>query len=121
MATVMSMHWPEITKQQYEQVRGDVNWETNVPDGAKFRGPVELRKALLKRSDAFVFTLTQKLLTYGLGRGLDYYDAPAVRQIKRDAARSDYHFSSVIMGIVKSTPFQMSMAPTLAGSHEGGR
>ena len=92
-----------------------------LPDGAKFRGPVELRKALLKRSDAFVFTLTQKLLTYGLGRGLDYYDAPAVRQIKRDAARSDYRFSSVIAGIVQSTPFQMSMAPTSASSHEGGR
>jgi hypothetical protein len=54
-----------------------------------------------------VSTLTENLLTYSLGRSLAYYDAPAVRAIVRDAARSDYRFSSLVIGIVKSTPFQM--------------
>ena len=61
-------------------------------------------------SDRFVTTLTEKLLTYALGRGLEYYDAPAVRAIVRDAARDDYRFSSLIVGIVQSAPFRMRTA-----------
>jgi hypothetical protein len=59
----------------------------------------------------FASTLTEKLLTYGLGRGLDYYDMPVVRAIVRDSARNDYRFSAIVMGIVRSAPFQMRAAP----------
>jgi hypothetical protein len=79
-------------------------------DGTKVNGVVDLRKALLMRPERFVGTVTEKLMTYGLGRGLEYYDMPVVRSIARDAARNDYHFSSIVMGIVKSTPFQMRHA-----------
>ncbi len=78
-----------------------------LPDGTRFHGPAGLRKALLERSDLFASTVAEKLLIYALGRGLEYYDAPAVRKIVRDAAQDDYRFSSLIMGVVRSTPFQM--------------
>ena len=76
-------------------------------DGTKVDGPATLRKALLSRPDNFVTTLTEKLLTYGLGRGLEYYDDPAIRKITRDAGGTKASLSSLIMNIVKSTPFQM--------------
>jgi hypothetical protein len=76
-------------------------------DGAALDGPATLRGALLNHSDAFIGTLTENLLAYGLGRVLEYYDMPAVRSIERDAARSNDRFSSFILGIVKSAPFQM--------------
>jgi mono/diheme cytochrome c family protein len=79
----------------------------NLPDGAQFVGVSGLRHALLSRPELFVTTLTEKLLTYGLGRGLESYDAAAVRKIVRDARNNDYRFSSLILGIVDSTPFQM--------------
>ncbi|HEV2201180.1 MAG TPA: DUF1592 domain-containing protein [Bryobacteraceae bacterium] len=78
-----------------------------LPDGAKFAGVSGLKQALLSRPELFVNTLTEKLLTYGLGRGLESYDEPAVRKILRDAHGNDYRFSSLILGIVNSTPFQM--------------
>lgn len=78
-----------------------------LPDGTKFEGVAGLRQALLKHPDSFVSTLTQKLLTYGLGRGLEYFDAPVVRSIVRSARNHDYHFSSLIVDIVTSTPFLM--------------
>ncbi len=81
-----------------------------LPDGTTFTGPVDLRKALMAHSDQFVMTLSERLLTYALGRGVDYMDAPAIRQIKRDAARTNYRFASLVQAIVTSTPFQMSMA-----------
>ena len=62
----------------------------------------------MNHSDVFVQTLTEKMLTYALGRGVDYKDMPAVRSIVRDAARSNYRFSSLVIGIVRSVPFQMS-------------
>ena len=79
-------------------------------DGTKVDGVVTLRKALLSRPEIFVGTLTEKLLTYALGRGLDYHDMPAVRAIVRDAAAKNYRFSALILGVVHSTPFQMRMA-----------
>ena len=79
-----------------------------LPDGTPFEGPEGLRQALLS-SDLFVVTLTEKLMTYALGRGLEYYDAPAVRAIVRNAAEDDYRLSSLIMGVVESLPFQMRM------------
>ena len=78
-----------------------------LPDGTKFQGPAELRKLLLSRPDQFVTTVTEKLLTYALGRAVEYSDAPAVRKIVRDAAVNDYRWSSIILGVVRSTPFQM--------------
>jgi hypothetical protein len=78
-----------------------------LPDGTQFQGPTGLRQALLDRPDLFVTTLTEKLLTYALGRGLAYYDQPAVRQIVREAGRNDYRFSVIIMNIISSSPFQM--------------
>jgi mono/diheme cytochrome c family protein len=87
-------------------------------DGTKVSGPADLRKALLKRSPQFVQTLTEKLMTYALGRSVEYYDMPTIRQIVRDAARDNYRFSSLVMGIVKSAPFQMRKVPeaeSLAG------
>jgi mono/diheme cytochrome c family protein len=81
-----------------------------LPDGTTFTGPVGLRKVLLKHSDDFLTTLTEKLLTYALGRGLEAADAPAVRLIKREAAPTAYRFASLVQGIVTSTPFQMRMA-----------
>jgi hypothetical protein len=78
-----------------------------ITDGTPVNGVVELRNALLEQPEIFVGTLTEKLLTYGLGRGLQHYDMPVVRAIVRDAAQRDYRFSSIILGIVSSAPFQM--------------
>lgn len=78
-----------------------------LPDGTSVAGPSGLKRALLSRSEQFVRTFTEKLLTYVLGRGLEYYDAPAVRAIVRDAARAEYRFSAFILGVVESVPFQM--------------
>jgi hypothetical protein len=78
-------------------------------DGTRVSGPVELRKALLRDPEIFVGTMTEKLMTYALGRGLSYSDMPVVRGIVRDAAARDYRFTSLVLGIVHSTPFQMRM------------
>ncbi|MGH7555252.1 MAG: DUF1592 domain-containing protein, partial [Longimicrobiales bacterium] len=79
-------------------------------DGTAVNGVVALRNALVARSDVFVKTLTEKLMTYGLGRGLQHTDMPVVRDIVRKAEKQDYRFSALIMGIVTSTPFQMRVA-----------
>jgi len=79
----------------------------NLPGGEDFDGVAGLRGALLERPEVFVGTVTEKLLTYALGRGLDHADAPAVRAIARAAAADGYRLSSLILGIVESTPFQM--------------
>jgi len=81
-----------------------------LPDGTKFEGPAGLQKALLAHPEIFVSTLTEKLLTYSLGRGTEYYDQPAVRKIVGDARAADYRFSSIILGIVNSAPFEMRSA-----------
>jgi hypothetical protein len=82
-----------------------------LPDGTKFVGPAGLKKVLLEHRDEFLDTLTEKLLTYALGRGLEYYDKPAVRAITREAARDDYRVSALITSIVQSTPFTMRRTP----------
>ncbi|MBV9745502.1 MAG: DUF1592 domain-containing protein, partial [Acidobacteriia bacterium] len=79
-------------------------------DGTKVDGPRELRQALLAQKPQFVKAVTEKLLTYALGRGLEYYDAPAVRAIDRAAAADNYRWSALISAIVKSVPFQMRTA-----------
>ncbi len=78
-----------------------------LPDGSKFAGVAGLQKALVSRPDIFVTTFSDKLLTYALGRGVEYYDAPAIRKVVRDAGAQDYRFSSIVLGIVNSAPFQM--------------
>ncbi len=78
-----------------------------LPDGTAFDGPVEFREALLDRSGEFVRTFAEKLLTYALGRPVRHYDIPAVRSILRDAAAEDHRWSSLVLGIVESPPFQM--------------
>jgi hypothetical protein len=76
-------------------------------DGTKLNGPASLRKALLSRSDVVVTTMAEKLMTYGIGRAVHYYDEPTIRSIVRNAAQDNYRFASLILGIVKSSPFQM--------------
>ncbi len=87
-----------------------VDASAQLPDGTKFNGPADLRKVLRTHSDEFTTTVTEKLLTYALGRGLEASDAPAVRKIKRDADRENYRFAALIQAIVTSTPFTMRMA-----------
>jgi Protein of unknown function (DUF1588)/Protein of unknown function (DUF1592)/Protein of unknown function (DUF1585) len=79
-------------------------------DGTLVDGPVALRKAIMKHPEQFVRTMTEKMLTYGLGRGLEYYDMPSVRGIERASAKEDYRFSALVMNLVKSAPFQMRKA-----------
>jgi hypothetical protein len=79
-------------------------------DGTPFRGVADLEKAILAHPEFFVTTLSEKLLTFATGRGVDYYDAPAVRAIVRDARAREYRFSSIVMGIVNSMPFRMRKA-----------
>ena len=83
-----------------------------LPDGSKFAGVAGLEAGLLKHPDLFVNTLTEKLLTFALGRGIESSDAPAVRKIVREAQANDFRFSSVILGVVNSTPFTMRRAPS---------
>jgi len=78
-------------------------------DGSKVDGVASLRDSLVHRSDQFERVVTEKLLTYALGRGVEYQDMPLVRSIVRDSAGSDYKFSSIVLGIVKSPPFQTNM------------
>jgi hypothetical protein len=75
-------------------------------DGTKVNGPAALRGALLEQKDQFVKAVTSKLMLYALGRELDYHDAPAIRAIVRAAAPDDHRWSSTILALVKSTPFQ---------------
>ena len=84
-----------------------IDASSTLPDGVSFEGPAGLRGLLLAQKERFAETVTEKLLTYALGRGVEYYDGPAVRKITRDAAASDYRWSQVILGIIESTPFQM--------------
>jgi hypothetical protein len=84
-----------------------VNSTGRLADGTALDGPATLRKALLDRRDAVAATAAEKLLTYALGRRVEYFDMPAVRGIVREAGRTDYRFSSLVTGIVKSVPFQM--------------
>ncbi|BDC51319.1 hypothetical protein F183_A36350 [Bryobacterales bacterium F-183] len=83
-----------------------------LPDGSTFRGVAGLQQAILARPELFVHAFAEKLLTYGLGRGIEYYDQPAVRGIVRKAKQDNYRFSSFILGIVHSTPFQMRRPQT---------
>jgi hypothetical protein len=90
-----------------KEAGGPVDASGELADGTKVDGPVALRNAVLSRSPQFAGTLTEKLLTYALGRGLEYYDMPVVRSIALEAAAKDYRFSAIVLGIVRSVPFQL--------------
>ena len=92
------------------EARTPIDASGTLPDGTAFEGPAGLRRVLASRPAGFVTTLTEKLLTYALGRGLELSDRPVVRGIVRGAAGHDYRFSSVIMGVVQSTPFRLRRA-----------
>jgi len=86
---------------------GPIDASGGLPGVGDFSGVAGLEAGLLSRPEMFANALTEKLMVFGLGRGLDYYDAPAVRKILREAEVEGYRFSSLILGIVKSIPFQM--------------
>lgn len=81
-----------------------------LPDGSKFNGVAELRDALARKPERFINAITEKLLTYAVGRGLEYYDMPAVRKIVSDSSGGGYRLQSIISGVVNSTPFLMRRA-----------
>jgi hypothetical protein len=99
-----------IGEWRVKEVGGEIDPGGQLADGSPIDGPVALRKALLKRPEMFVRTLTQKLMTYGLGRGVEYADRPLVRAVAREAGNRNYRFSAIVLGIVKSAPFQMKKA-----------
>ena len=81
-----------------------------LPDGSTFEGVAGLEAAILKKPNLFVTALTERLMTYALGRGVELYDGPAIRQVVRQATEQDHRFSAIVLGIVRSTPFQMRNA-----------
>jgi hypothetical protein len=86
---------------------GVIDVSGELADGTKVNGVIDLRNSIVSRPEMFAGTLAEKLLLYALGRGLDYRDRPAVRGIVREAAQKDYKMSSLILGVIRSTPFQM--------------
>jgi hypothetical protein len=90
---------------------GRIDASVELADGATVSGPAALRRKILERPELFVTTVTEKLLTYALGRGLTANDMPAVRAIVRASALQEYRFSSLILGVVKSAPFLMRAKP----------
>ena len=93
------------------ELAGPIDASGELADGTHVNGIGELRRALMKHPEQFVETMTEKLLIYALGRGLESYDMPAIRTVVKDASRSNYRFQSIILGIVNSTPFRMRMKP----------
>ena len=95
---------------EHDGDNGTIDAEGGLPGAGTLNGVAGLEEALLRRPELFAGTLTEKLLTFALGRGVEYYDAPAVRRILRESQPGGYRFSSLILGIVKSAPFQMRRA-----------
>jgi hypothetical protein len=104
---------------------GAIDPTGKLADGSDVDGPVALRTAIMRRPEQFVRTFVEKLMTYGLGRGLEHYDMPVVRGITADAARQDNRFSAIVTGIVSSAPFRMKAPQTdgapLVAASVGGR
>jgi hypothetical protein len=98
-------HWRDVDEKTPVDASGQF------PNGVKFADAASFRRGLMTSYQSeFISTMTKKLTTYALGRGVEYYDMPAVRKVVREAAASDYRWSSLILGIVKSMPFQMRSA-----------
>jgi hypothetical protein len=90
---------------------GPIDASGQLADGTPVDGVVTLRRAILERPELVVGTMTEKLLTYALGRGVEARDMPAIRAIVREAAKRDYRLSAIVIGVVKSVPFQMRAKP----------
>ena len=103
-------NYDAVGKWRQEFANQPIDASGTMPDGRIFEGPAGLRDLLLDQPDDFVGTVTEKLLMYALGRGLEYYDMSAVRAIVREAAKQEYRWSSVILGVVESEPFRMRRA-----------
>ena len=82
-----------------------------LPNGQSFSGVHDLEEALLTRPELFAAAFTEKLLTFALGRGIELHDGPAIRKIVRDAKSENYSVSAIVLGIARSVPFQLRMAP----------
>jgi hypothetical protein len=89
--------------------RSKIDTGGKLVDGTAVSGPTDLRNALLKHPEQFTQTMTEKMMTYALGRSVEYFDMPSVRKIVRDAKRENYKFSSIVMGIISAPAFQSSM------------
>jgi hypothetical protein len=89
----------------------EIDASAQMPGGGTFAGPGGLKKVLMERSDQFVEALSERLLTYAAGRGLEHYDLPAVREIRRETVRKEHRFSALVQAIVESVPFQMRRTP----------
>ena len=96
---------------EFDEVGNPVDPSGNYPGGVEFAGFADLRDWMLERGDRFAHNVTEKLMTYALGRRVEYYDQPVIRQIVREAASENYSWSSILLGVVKSAPFKMSRAP----------
>jgi len=99
-----------VGKYRTLDARNPINATGQLADGSKFDGAASFRKALYDRKEAFLGAMVRNMLTYAMGRGVETYDMPAVRKILRDAETNDYKWSAILMGIVKSMPFQMKKA-----------
>ena len=88
---------------------GTIDTSGQLADGTKIDGISDLRTSILAKPELFVSTMTEKMLIYALGRGVEATDRPVLRQIVRDAQRDGYKFSSLVFGIVRSAPFQMRL------------
>ena len=105
-------NYDAIGKWRTKDGSSTIDTSGKLPDGTKFDGPSGLKQLLVaKYRDDFVTTVSEKLLTYALGRGLERYDRPVVRGIMRDAAADNYRLPALIMAVVESKPFQMRRTP----------
>jgi hypothetical protein len=99
-----------VGKWRTEADGAPIDTSASMPDGARFNGVAGLRELLASHQEDFARTFTGKLLSYAIGRGVETNDLPAIRKIARDAARNEYRWSSIILGIVNSPPFSMGAA-----------
>jgi hypothetical protein len=100
-------HFDAVGRWRDLELGKPVDASGGLPDGSVFNGVLGLETAILKRPEVFVGTMTEKLMTFGLGRGVEHFDGPAIRRVVQEAKKEDYRFSSIVLGIVRSVPFQM--------------
>jgi hypothetical protein len=98
---------------------GTIDPSGELPDGSRFQGPADLKRILKDKKELVARNLTEKLMTYALGRGLEYYDERAIRKIVADLGAADYKFSALIIGIVQSDPFRLRRGTDLVKQHAG--
>ena len=104
---------------EFDEAGNPVDPNGNYPGGVEFSGFSDLRDWMMDRPDRFAHTLTEKLMTYALGRRVEYYDQPIIREIVRNSAEQNYSWSSIVLGIVSSPAFKSSMGPVqVAGNEE---